>query len=66
MSDRSYDQGFRDGVEAAAKALQQVNVSPDEAKPHFRNAGGALLHMLERGALAPKNERTGSADGDPS
>lgn len=52
-----YDQGWRDGVEAAAKTLETANVSPPEAKDHWRNAAGALRIMLQRGNLTPPREK---------
>ena len=48
-----YERGWRDAIEAAAKALETANVSPPDAKGHFINAGGALRWMLDRGDLAP-------------
>lgn len=52
-----YEKGYRDGVEAAAKALENASVSPPVAKDHWSNAATALRHMLKRGHLAaPKPE----------
>lgn len=50
MSD--YDVGFRDGVEAAARALEYAAVSPADAVTHWRNAGSALRYMASRGKLS--------------
>lgn len=38
-------------VERAARFLEKVSVSPEEAADHFHNAAGAIRHMLRRGQL---------------
>lgn len=53
-----YERGWRDAIEAAAKALENANVSPPEAKGHFVNAGGLLRWLTEPGRelVPPKPE----------
>lgn len=53
-----YEKGWRDAIEAAAKALENANVSPPDAKGHFANAGGVLRWLMEPGRdlFPPKPE----------
>jgi hypothetical protein len=48
-----YARGFRDGVEAAARALERTSISPPEAKAHITNGAQMLRRMVERGDLVP-------------
>lgn len=50
--ERQYDKGWREGIEAAAAALEHAAVSPPEAKDHWSNAAHALRYMVKRGDLA--------------
>jgi hypothetical protein len=49
----AYQQGWKDGIAAAARVLQTATVSPPDAKGHFYNAGALLKHMLNEKLTPP-------------
>lgn len=52
--------GWRDAIEAAAKALETANVSPPEAKGHWANAADVLRLYTDDGRpLAPPKPEPG-------